>query len=117
MTTQFALDLRLARRKAGLTQGDCAHLLDVPQSRVSDFERGVSLPSLPELCALTLVFNRHFESLTQDELEHARAALQSRVRSLPQSRRLSVETINRGFTVRRLKRTLRVTEMDHGSGA
>jgi transcriptional regulator with XRE-family HTH domain len=38
--------LREIREEAGLTQRDLAERLGVPQSRVSDYERGESLPDI-----------------------------------------------------------------------
>ena len=34
------------RRNAGLTQHDLAHLLKVPQARISEWERGVRTPNV-----------------------------------------------------------------------
>ena len=45
MSSQFALDLRLARKKAGYTQDDLAHLLDTHQTVVSQLEHGKRRPS------------------------------------------------------------------------
>ena len=45
MSTEFALDLRLARRKTGLTQRDIAHLLANQVTLVSELERGKRLPT------------------------------------------------------------------------
>jgi transcriptional regulator with XRE-family HTH domain len=46
MSTDFALDLRVARRQAGFTQEDVARLLGVTQSQISDLEHGRVLPTL-----------------------------------------------------------------------
>ena len=56
MTYDYALDLRVARRKAGLTQADCAHLLGVDASRISRLEAGKTQPTLVEFSILCLVF-------------------------------------------------------------
>lgn len=106
MTTQFALDLRLSRRKAGLTQGDCAHLLEIQQSRFSDFERGLQKPHLSELCKLAIILNRQFDTHIDEEMRQARLALKARLLSLPEQRRMSAPTHNRNHTLQRLKRTL-----------
>ena len=53
MTTEFALDLSLARRKAGFVQSDIAHLMESHQSRVSELEHGGKLPTLTEIVILS----------------------------------------------------------------
>lgn len=115
MTTQFAFDLRLSRRKAGLTQGDCAHLLGIQQSRMSDFERGRQMPSLEELCGLAIILDRNFDALFAEEMKQARAALKARVISVPKNRRLNATTFNRVRTIHRLKRNLKAKRPQHGS--
>ncbi|MCB2052416.1 MAG: helix-turn-helix transcriptional regulator, partial [Novosphingobium sp.] len=63
MNTQLALDLRLARRKAGFTQDDAAHLLGVRAPRLSVLEQGRKRPNLVQICTLSLIYGRSFESL------------------------------------------------------
>ena len=63
MHTAFAQDLKVARRKSGLSQLDCGHLLDINQQRMSQLENGKSLPTIPEICSLSLIYGRSFESL------------------------------------------------------
>ncbi len=62
MITEFALDLRLARRKSGLSQKEVAYLLSIDQSTYSDFERGEKVPSLKQICQLSLIYGRSFHS-------------------------------------------------------
>jgi len=114
MTTQFALDLRLSRRKVGLTQGDCAHLLGIQQSRFSDFERGSQMPRLGELCTLAIILNRQFDTVFEVELEQARRALKARIVSIPKHRRQNATTFGRDRTIRRLKRTLEDNPTNYG---
>ena len=49
MSTEFALDLRLARRKAGFTQRDVAHLLGTRKSLVCELEKGRRKPTLTQI--------------------------------------------------------------------
>ena len=58
MDQDISLDLRLARRQSGLTQADCAHLLGVDRSIVAKLESGKVTPSVIELAALCLIFDR-----------------------------------------------------------
>lgn len=114
MSTEFALDLRLARRKAGLTQRDTAHLLGAHQSAVSDLERGRILPSLEQIVTLSLIYDRSFESLFAAVMRDARRELKHRVGSLPRSVRNYVGTFNRAASLERLRQRLRDEDPDHG---
>lgn len=87
MTTQFGLDLRLARRRAGYTQRDCAHLLAVHQSKFSAMETGRDLPTLEQICTLSLIYGRSFESLFAEVMARARESLSRRLRDMPQDTR------------------------------
>ena len=71
----YFLDLlRQARQNAGLTQADLAQRLGVPQSRISDYERGerqMDLMQLRQYCAgleVGLVeFVKRFDALVQSD--------------------------------------------------
>ena len=67
MTTQFALDVYLARIKSGYTQSDVAHLLEISRVTISRFERGTSEPSLQDILGLSLIYGRSFESFFADK--------------------------------------------------
>ena len=114
MTTEFALDLRAARRKAGLTQRDVAHLLAAHQSTVSDLERGRLLPTLVQIVTLSLIYGRSFESLFAEVMRDARQALRKRLRTLPKEARTYAGTFNRESTIARLRDRLAAEETDHG---
>lgn len=113
MSTQFALDLRLARKKAGYTQGDVAHLLSVHQSAISDLERGQIRPTLEQIIELSLIYGRSFERLFGEVMEEAKTQLRNRLQSLP-DRTHYAHTVNRSRSLHRLKARL-VTAPDHGS--
>ena len=115
MSTEFALDLRLARRKSGFTQRDTAHLLGVQSSRLSDRELGKKLPTLPEIITLSLIYGRSFESLFSDLMAKARAAIRQRVSGLPEDSRSYVGTMNRAYSLERLEDRLLDNDLDHGS--
>lgn len=114
MSTEFALDLRLARRKSGLTQNDCAHLLSVNQSRLSAMESGRSRPSLDQICLLSLIYDRPFESLFSLVLHESRRVLGERLSTLPQERRETAGASNRLYTLDRLRRRVAV-KSGHGA--
>ena len=113
MSSQFALDLRLARKKAGYTQGDVAHLLDTHQSIVSDLERGHVRPNLEQIITLSLLYGRSFESLFAEVMDERRHHLSVRLGTLPAPERRTASTFNRPGSLARLKRNL--TNPEYGA--
>jgi len=83
MNHAFALDLKVARHKSGLAQRDCAHLLDVNRNRISSLELGKTMPTVPEICALSLVYGKSFESLFEPVMRDMRNELGIRLETLP----------------------------------
>lgn len=106
MSTEFSLDLRTARRKAGFVQEDIAHLLGSHQSAVSELERGQKLPTLTEIVTLSLIYGRSFESLFSAVMHDARKGLKKRLRSLPKHKRDTAGTFNRAASIAELRRRL-----------
>lgn len=106
MSTDFALDLRLARRKSGFTQRDIAHLLGAHQTLVSDLECGRKRPTLEQIITLSLIYGRTFESYFSDMMKIARAGLQRRIVRMPGNSRSYVRTFNRRSSIDRLARRL-----------
>lgn len=102
MTTEFALDLRLARRKAGLIQRDCAHLLAIHPGTLSTLEHGGRLPTVNQICSLSLIYGRSFESLFAEIMGEARLNLLRRLDTLPKTARHCSATVNRQATLTRL---------------
>ena len=113
MRTQFALDLRLARKKAGYTQDDIAHLLSAHQSVVSDLEHGKRRPTHTEIIELSLIYGRSFESLHEEAIVEAKEHLSVRLATLPSPTRRTAHTFNRPGSLARLKRRL-AEQTDHG---
>lgn len=114
MSTEFALDLRLARRKAGFTQRDCAHLLAISPSVLSQMEGGKRLPSILQICMLSVIYGRSFESLFGFLLDEARAQLRARILSLPEDVRHFAGTRNRDYSIDRLAQRLADEQDEHG---
>ena len=112
MSSQFALDLRLARKKAGYTQGDIAHLMDAHQTVVSVLELGKRRPTLTEFIELHLIYGRSFESLFSEVLADCKEHLSVRLATLPAPGRDTMNTFNRPGSLRMLKR--RLAQSDHG---
>ncbi|RMF34013.1 MAG: XRE family transcriptional regulator, partial [Alphaproteobacteria bacterium] len=117
MSTQFALDLRVARRKAGLTQRDVAHLLAAHQSAVSDLERGRIRPGLTQIVTLSLIYGRSFECLFAELIQEARRDLLERLETLPKEVRSFAGTFNRPATLERLRHRLTAELKEHGGAA
>ena len=114
MSTEFALDLRCARRKAGFTQRDVAHLLGAHQALVSELECGRRLPTLEQIVTLSVIYGRSFESLFAEVMQTARARLRTRILHMPTDVRDYVGTFNREASIERLARRLADDEPNHG---
>jgi transcriptional regulator with XRE-family HTH domain len=114
MSTQFALDLRLARRKAGYTQEDVAHLLSSHQSLVSELEQGRRRPSLEQIIELSLIYGRSFESFFAELLTECQVELQKRLKRLPEVTKTTAHTFNRANSLKRLTRRL-ASQIEYGS--
>ena len=113
MTTQFAFDLRLTRRKSGLKQEDVARLLAIDPSTVSEIEHARRLPTLTQVCAMSLIFGRSFESLFAQIMTDCRHDLLAKIELLPATARRTVRTFNRDDTLIRLERRLRAELARH----
>jgi transcriptional regulator with XRE-family HTH domain len=106
MSTQFALDLRLARRKSGLTQCDVAHLTGSDQATIAKLENGKRMPSVPQVCLFSLIFGKSFESLFAEQLNEAGQQLQANLPGLPANGPVTPATFNRESSLKRLERRL-----------
>ncbi len=115
MSTQFSSDLRLARRKAGLTQRDVAHLLHTRMSVICELERGKRTPTLSHIVTLSVIYDRPFQSLFAAELKIAEAVLRKRIVKMPIEPRRNASTGNRTASIDRLAR--RLADSDTGYGA
>lgn len=102
MNQAFALDLAAARRKSGLAQKDCAHLMNIHTDRVSRLEAGKHTPTLKEFCKLSLIYGRPFENLFSDVMEEARAEVRAQLPSLPEGSSRLLSRFNRNNTLNRL---------------
>ena len=106
MTTQFALDVYLARIKTGYTQSDVAHLLEISSVTISRFERGTSEPSLHDILALSLIYGHSFECFFADKLRRRRQRLLKRLETLPPLTQPTTKHTNRDKNLQRLARRL-----------
>ena len=106
MINDFALELRVARKKAGFSQADCAHFLDVHQSEISRYESGARVPPLPTICRLSIIYGRSFETLFASMYHEGRRALRERLKSMPQSPARWLGNFNRDNSLRSLSHRL-----------
>lgn len=104
--SQFSLDFRAARRNAGLSQADCAHLLGADPGSISAIELGRRLPTLTQIICLCLVFGRSFESLFAELMGQARRDILERLGTLPATVRVTASNRNRDATLARLGQRL-----------
>ena len=97
-----ALRLKVARRKTGLTQRDCAHLIGVHQSTMSDYETGNATPGLREACLFSLIYGSPIEGLLPELVADVRRALVRRQGTLPQGSGRPLGRFNRQNTLNTL---------------
>ena len=106
MYTPFNLDLKVQRRKAGLSQEDVAHLIGAHPSKVSLLEGGRALPTLHDIAALSIVFGKSFEEFFFAFVQDARSAIASRLPSMPQAPKRWLPRFNRQYTLDHLAERL-----------
>ncbi|MFY0610696.1 MAG: helix-turn-helix transcriptional regulator [Hyphomicrobiaceae bacterium] len=83
MQTNYALELKVARRLSGLSQYEIAHLLGVSRSRVSKLECGIARPTPDELTTLSLIYSTSFLTMRGAVMPTIHANLEERLHSLP----------------------------------
>lgn len=108
MIDEFTFELRCARRKSGLTQADCSHLINVSENRISKLERGEAMPSLREMLSLSVLFGRTFECLFDPMMTDARRQIMSRIETLPDVAPKNPNALRRGRTLETLVHRLLV---------
>lgn len=106
MNNFLTLDLRVARRKAGLTQADLAHLLDIDADRISRIERGLLDYSVHEFLLLCAIYDRPLDGLARALWPETYESLAKRLASLPAPATPWINTYNRQHTLERLTKQL-----------
>ena len=112
MITEFALDLRHARRKSGLSQAEVAHLVAINQATYCRFEQGALSPSIEQLCVLALIYGRSFTSYFERITEAQKPGLKRRLDDLPTKDRPRVKVFNRARSLAKLRQRL---NPEHGT--
>jgi transcriptional regulator with XRE-family HTH domain len=106
MFEEFILDLKVARKKSGLTQGDTGHLIGGSNHKISQLERGERPPTIREICTLSLIYGRNFESLFGDVFAQVRRDLSQNLDSLPEPEKQHPGGFNRSNTLEALAQRL-----------
>ena len=97
------MDLRLARKIAGLTQDDCATLMNRSRKYVLRLEKGTRQPSLDDLLMLSVIYNRTFEAFFAERLSSARATVRAGLPQLPETVSDQVGFQKRRYTLDRIE--------------
>ena len=103
MIQEFTLDLRAARRNSGLRQVDCAHLMGAQKNKISNLETGRQRPTVRDICTLSMIYGRSFESLFSGIFDEVRADLAMRLPSLPEPSAHYKRRVNRDGSLQKLE--------------
>ena len=106
MIQEFTLDLRAARRNSGLRQVDCAHLMGVNKTKISNLENGRQRPSVRDICTLSMIYGRSFESLFAGIFDEVKADVFCHLADLPEPRSDYGRVVSRSRTLDGLKARL-----------
>lgn len=106
MTTQFAQDLRLARKIAGLSQEDCGTLMNRCRQHLHQLESGEKQPSLDDLLLFSVIYNKTFEDHFAERLSAARATARAGLPQLPVSQDDTSASRQRRYTLDRIEADL-----------
>ncbi|MEM8971722.1 MAG: helix-turn-helix transcriptional regulator [Pseudomonadota bacterium] len=104
MDNRLAVDLKVFRRRSGLSQADVAHLLAVHRSLISKFEQGVREPSMEHVCLLCLIYSIRAPGFCVAALPQFEEALADRLNTLPDAP--GEQTVKRRTTITRLAEQL-----------
>ena len=116
MNKTFASDLNNARLESGLTVEDCAHMMAINQTRYRNLERGGIVPTLNEICALSVLFNQAFENLYNDIFDDVKAHMSAALENLPNAFDLPDSDVNRQTSLNKLAERLQSFGIeDYGS--
>ena len=113
MRHEFAMDLKVQRRRSGLSQADCAHLLSIHPSKVSLLESGQLFPSLKDVCALTILYGRSFESLFGSLVSNVAHDVKVRLDKMPAAPTRWLPTFNRQRSLEELAERLEELSYTH----
>lgn len=114
METNFALELKVARRRSGLSQYEVAHLLGVYQGRVSKLECGRARPTPDELTTLSLIYGTRFLTMRGAVMPTIHANLEERLSTLPNRASYMTATTQKADTLNALSDRLEAKRKLYG---
>ena len=82
MKNRLAVDLKVFRRRSGLSQAEVAHLLDIHRSHLSKFERGTRQPSMEHVTILCLIYGMQAPDFCVAALPQFEDALAKRLQTV-----------------------------------
>ena len=85
MFDEFICDLKIARKRSGLTQAECGHLIGVSADVVGQIERGLRLPTMREIIGLSLIYGKTFESFFEEFLGLIREEMIGALKEMPKA--------------------------------
>lgn len=80
--TKLALDLKVARRRSGLTQSDVAHLLNIDRTLISKFERGKRRPSGEQVALMCVIYGLPLPEIYTASVSEIHNLLARRIKTL-----------------------------------
>lgn len=99
----FSARLAHARRKAGLSQADIAHLLGISQAQVSRLELGRAVPTIRDVCGVAVLFGRSMELLVEPLFLERALGIRERLVDLPEQRTRWLADFVRQTSLRKLE--------------
>ena len=106
MKTNYALELKVARRRSGLSQQDVAHLLDISRVRVSKLECRIAVPTPDELTTFALIYSSSFLTLGGVVMPVLFRGLRDRLNTFPNFDNYASGTSRKATTLQTLTKRL-----------
>lgn len=102
----LALDLKIARRRSGLSQSQVAHLLGVHRTRLSKLEKGRRPATAHELATLSVIFSLPLSELGRTSIHEIHGELRERLDHFPNLTNYTARPSKRADTLNALVASL-----------
>ena len=106
MISDISLTLKTARRRSGFIHRDVAHLMGIHKSNLPQLENGTRLPSIRQLCELSIIYNLPPSKLLGETLVDASADIAARLATLPKQTASNLLAQNRQASLNNLAERL-----------
>lgn len=106
MEANFALDIRVARERSGLSQSQVAHLLGINRTRLSSLECGRRTPTAEEIATLSLIYGKRLRQLGVASMPAIYEKLAQRLDTLPNRENYANGSGEKADTLNHLSDTL-----------